>query len=133
MGDKASLSTLVVDLAEALMAQGRQDEAEPLITRGRDLGASDDIGTQFGWRSSMAAVLALRGELEEAVRLARQAVALADGTDYISKRGECHQRLGEVLRQAGESEAAREAFSTALDLFERKGNEVLAERVRKEL
>jgi class 3 adenylate cyclase/tetratricopeptide (TPR) repeat protein len=133
MGDKGFLSTIVVDLAEALMAQGRQDEAEPLITRGRDLGASDDIVTQFGWRGSMAALLASRGELEEAVRLAREAVALADGTDYISKRGECHQRLGEVLRQAGQNEAAREAFTNALGLFERKGNEVLAARVRKEL
>jgi tetratricopeptide (TPR) repeat protein len=81
----------------------------------------------------MAAVLASRGQLEEAVELARESVALADPTGYVSQTGECHERLGEVLLLAGEKEAAEEAFVAALALFERKGNEVLAARVRKEL
>jgi class 3 adenylate cyclase/tetratricopeptide (TPR) repeat protein len=133
MGDKGFLSTIVVDLAEALIAQGRHAEVEPYARQGRELATSDDIVTHFEWRSTMAAVLASRGELEEAEKLAREAVVLADQTDYLSKRGECHARLGEVLRQAGQEDAASEAFTTALDLFERKGNEVLAERVRREL
>jgi class 3 adenylate cyclase/tetratricopeptide (TPR) repeat protein len=133
MGDKGFQSTVLPDLAEALIAQGRSEEAEPLIIRSRAIGGSDDIVTQFAWRKALAAVLASRGEFEEAVRLARDAVALADGTGYLSLRGECHARLGDVLRLAGQKEAAQEAFTLALGLFERKGNEVLAAHVRHEL
>ncbi len=133
LGDKGFISTLVVELAEALMAQGRIDEAEALAERGRALSAKDDIVTQIGWRRAMAKVLAARGSMDEAERLARESVELADGTSYVTERGGAWRRLGEVLRLAGKEEEAAAAFAEALALYERKGNEVMAERARREL
>jgi tetratricopeptide (TPR) repeat protein len=130
MGDKGFLSTIAVDLALTLIAQDRFEEAEQFARRGWDLGASDDIVTQFEWRGAMALVAAAKGEMEEALELARASVAMVDGTGYLSLRGECRMWLGEVLQMAGDEPAAREAFSAALGMFERKGNLVLAARAR---
>jgi len=133
IGDKGFLSTLVVDLAEALLAQGRHDEAAGYAERGRVLGVEDDIVTQVGWRAAMAKVLAIRGALDEAERLARAAVEIADRTDYISFRGDGWMRLSEVLRMAGRTDEAAAAVREALGLYERKGNIVSAERAHGEL
>ena len=133
IGDKGFVSTLVCDLAEALLAQGRPDEAEELAERGRALGVEDDIVTQIEWRRVLAKTLAIRGELEEAERLAREAIEIGEPTDYISLRGDSWVRLAEVLRMAGRSDEAAGALRHALELYERKGNVVLAERARREL
>jgi class 3 adenylate cyclase/tetratricopeptide (TPR) repeat protein len=131
--DKGFLSTIAVDLAEALIAQGRYDEAERYVEYGRSLGAEDDIVTQVEWRAAQAAVLAARGELEKAERLAHEAVNLGEGTDYVSMRGDLWVRLGEVLKLAGRTDEAADAVARALGLYERKGNEVAAARARREL
>jgi predicted ATPase/class 3 adenylate cyclase len=133
MGDKGFISTLLGNLAEALLAQGRHDEAEAVAERGRSLSADDDFASQIVWRAAFAKVQAIRGELEEAERLAREAVNLGEPTDYISFRADQWMRLGEVLRLAGKLEEAAEAVRRALALYERKGNLVSAERARREL
>jgi len=133
IGDKGFLSTIVCDLAEVLATQGKLDEAERYADQGRSLGATDDIVTQIEWRAVKAKVLSARGEMQEAERLAREAVALGEATDYLTQRAESLMRLSEVLRRAGKAEEAAEAMARALELYERKGNEVMAARVRAEL
>jgi class 3 adenylate cyclase/tetratricopeptide (TPR) repeat protein len=133
MNDKGFLSTIVVDLGEAVAAQGRYDEAAELAERGRSLCSDDDIVTQMGWRALRATVLAHRGELGEAERLASDAVALSEPTDYINHRAELLMRLGQVLRADGRTEESADAVARALELYERKGNQVSAARARREL
>ena len=65
--------------------------------------------------------------------LVREAVALADPTDYINHEAECRMRLAEVLRAAGRPADAAGEVTRALELFERKGNLVMAERARARL
>jgi class 3 adenylate cyclase/tetratricopeptide (TPR) repeat protein len=132
-GDKGFTSSVVVLLAESLLAQGRHDEAEAFAERGRTLASSDDVFPQFQWRAVVAKVHATRGSFAEAERLAREAVKLGDGTSFINIRGDLWRRLGEVLRLAGNEKEAADAMRRALDLYERKGNEVMAERTRREL
>jgi len=78
-------------------------------------------------------VLSHRGSLEEAERLAREAVDIGERTGWLNERGYAWTKLGEVLRQAGREQEARDAFTQALDLYERKGNLVSAGKVREEL
>jgi tetratricopeptide (TPR) repeat protein len=132
-GETGFTSTLSAELAEALLAQGRIDEARQYAERSRTLGAEDDIVTQIGWRRAMAKVLAARGSIEEAERLAREAVELANGTTYVPERGNSWMRLAEVLRMAGKNEEAAGALSRAVELYEQKRNVVSAERARREL
>jgi tetratricopeptide (TPR) repeat protein len=132
-GGEGFVSTLALELAETLFAQGRLDEAEPWVERGRSGAAEDDVLSQMWWRATTAKILAHRGSVDEAERLAREAVDVGDRTDYLDDRGRLWMRLGEVLRMAGKNGESAEAVKTALGLFERKGNEVSAERARRKL
>jgi len=82
------------------------------------------------WRQVRAKVLARRGELETAERLAREAVELAETTDSLNWRGDARRDLAEVLRLAGRTQEAADAARSALSLYEQKGNVVMAGRAR---
>jgi tetratricopeptide (TPR) repeat protein len=130
MGDRALLSTTAAFLGEALLAQDRDDEAERYAGLSAELAADDDVLTQAVWRDVKAALLARRGGLAEAERMARQAVALAEPTDFLNHRAETLVVLATVLDRRERTEAAQEALVAALGLYERKGNVVAAGRVR---
>jgi hypothetical protein len=80
-----------------------------------------------------ATALARRGELVEAEEVARQAVVLAEQTDFLNHRAQALVVLGTVLGRRERSEAAHEALVAALGLYEEKGNLVAAARVRSAL
>jgi hypothetical protein len=75
-------------------------------------------------------VLARRGEFDPAQRLAEEAVALAETTDYLDLRGDALMDRAEVQGLAGDLSAAASSAAAALALYERKGNMVSAERAR---
>ena len=126
MGETGYLSTAAGFLAEALYAQGRDEEALRYTKEGERAAAPDDLMSQYLWRSVRAKVLARGGERKPAEKLAREAVALADSTEHLDLRGTVHLALAEVLRLAGRmSEASAEA-QESLRLHEEKGNIVSA-------
>jgi class 3 adenylate cyclase/tetratricopeptide (TPR) repeat protein len=131
LGERAYLSTAAGKLADAYYEFGRFDDAETWTTRSVELGASDDISTQEIWRRVKAKVLARRGEAEEAERLAREAVAIANRTE--SPVAAVYSDLAEVLSLAGRTDEAREALERALVGFEDKGNIIMANRMRQRL
>ncbi len=90
-------------LARAYFESGRLDDADLWADRAAALGASDDALTQLLLRQVRARVLSLRAEHAEAARLAHEAVAIADRTEQ------------------------------ALARYERKGNLVMASRIRMRL
>jgi len=69
-------------LPEAVLAQGRDEEALQLTERWRAdrLTVPEDADGQTQWRRVRAKILARIGELDEAQRLGRDAVAIAAGT-----------------------------------------------------
>ena len=85
------------------------------------------------WRQVRAKVLARRGEHAEAERLAREAVAIGEGTDSLVGQGDANADLAEVLLLAGKRDEAATALRRALERYERKGHVVLAERMRERL
>jgi hypothetical protein len=78
-------------------------------------------------------VLADRGDVEEALRLADEAVAINEETDYLSWQGDGLEVKGMVLETAGRDDDAQAAYGLSLDRFERKGNVVAADRVRERM
>jgi class 3 adenylate cyclase len=132
-GERASLSTVVGYLGQALYALDRFDDADVQAGRAAELGASDDVITQMLWRQVRGKVLARRGRHVEAERLAREAVALGDPTDMLNTQAAAFADLGEVLALAGRSDEAAVALDEAVARYERKGNIVMAERMRARL
>ena len=126
MGETGYLSTTAGFLAEALYAQGRDEEALRYTKEGERAAAADDFLSQLLWRAVRAKVLARRGELESSEKLAREAVALADSTDFLDARGTVHLALAEVLRLAGREREATAEAQGSLRLYEDKGNVVSA-------
>jgi class 3 adenylate cyclase/tetratricopeptide (TPR) repeat protein len=122
IGERTFLSTRAAELAEkALYALGKYDEAERYAELGREAGSSDDIETQARWRGARAKVLARRGEFGAAEALAREAIELAENTDFPELRGDVLIDAAEVLRLAGGLDEAASFAQRALEAYRRKG------------
>jgi hypothetical protein len=77
-------------------------------------------------------VLAAHGDGPSGEALAREAVERAASTDDLNLRAGALLDLADILRRKDEDEA-NAAMREALELFERKGNVVMAERTRARL
>jgi class 3 adenylate cyclase/tetratricopeptide (TPR) repeat protein len=130
-GETGYNSTVTGLLALTVCDLGRFDEAEEFAEKSRTLAAEDDFASQAVWRMAKARVLAQRGEFEEALTLADEAVAINGRTDYLVWQGDSHEVRGLVLEAAGRGDDARAAYAEALIRYERKGNVVAADRIRK--
>jgi tetratricopeptide (TPR) repeat protein len=130
LSERGYRSTAAAVLAQALNAQGRYAEAEEETRVSEQLASIDDTPSQVGWRTQRARALAHRGEFDEADRLAREAITLAEPTDDIESKGECAFALAEVLRLAGGIDEAVEAAAQAQEAWESKGIVAYVERAR---
>ena len=133
MGDRGYLSSVAAFLAQALYGQGRLDEADDLACRAQASAAPDDFWSQLLSRGTRAKVCASRGEHEEAERYAREAVGLVAATDALDLHANALVDLADTLALAGRNEEAAACVADALGLYERKGNDVSAERARARL
>ena len=128
LGERYLLPPLAALLAQVVYAQGRAKEAEEITVRVELLADADDVEPQAAWRSVRAKVLAGRGEVDEAERLARHGVRLAGTTDSPWMQADALLDLAEVLRRAGRPDEARAAAAEALGLYELKGDTAAAVR-----
>jgi class 3 adenylate cyclase/tetratricopeptide (TPR) repeat protein len=133
MGEAYLLSTIAGELARAVYAQGRIEEADKLSGLAKEFSAPDDVTSQALWRSVRAKVLAQRGESDSALALAREAVALLRTTDAIVRQADALVDEADVMQLLDRGEAARTRLDEAIQLFERKGNVVAAEKTRSAL
>ena len=62
-----------------------------------------------------------------------EAVAIVDQTDYVDPRADAHLALGDLLSADGRSDEAAAEWQRACELWEAKGNEVMAARVRERM
>ena len=130
MGEKSFRSTVSAWLAEALLAEGRHEEAEEFTLASEAAASVDDAVSQVGWRTVRARVLAQRGDFGQAERLARDAVALADATDGLEIRAGARVALANVLLAAGSVKERARLLEEASELYGSKENTVLEERTR---
>jgi ATP/maltotriose-dependent transcriptional regulator MalT len=130
LGEKSHFTSITHALSQALYDQGRYDEAEQLTRECAEASLPNDVYSQISWRAIRAMVLARRGEFDAAERLGREAVAFAEGSDFLVAHAEALVHLGEVLALRGDAAGARDALAAAVRLHEQKGNVLAAERAR---
>ena len=122
MGEKPVLSTTAAFLGQALLAQGRHEEAGQWAELSAEQAHEDDMHSQSMWRAVHASVSSARGESADAERYAREALAFAERTDDTNTIADAHVVLGGVLALRRDTEDARAELSRAVELYERKGN-----------
>lgn len=106
-------------LARMILAQGRIDEADRYAAESERL-AGRNLKTAIAWRAVRAEILAAQGRHEEAATLARDAVAVAAGTDLVLDHAEACLALRLVLDVAGDIKGANAARSNAEALYTAK-------------
>jgi hypothetical protein len=79
------------------------------------------VYTQLTGLPVHAKVLARRGDIAEALAMARHADALAVTTEALCAKGDVALALAEVLHLAGDDRGAQEALGRAIGHYERKG------------
>jgi tetratricopeptide (TPR) repeat protein len=133
IGETSHFSSIAHALANALYMQGRYEEAEVLTGECKQASRPNDIHSQTLWRSIRAKALARRGELDDARRLGHDAVAFAATSDFLLAHADALSDLGEVYEVAGERQEATRALEGAIELYERKGNVLMANASRARL
>jgi class 3 adenylate cyclase/tetratricopeptide (TPR) repeat protein len=121
LGETGYNSTMLAGLAGALCEQERFDEAEEIARRGEELTAEGDFASEAGWRHARPLILSSRGQHDEALELADEALGFVEPTDYLQMIGEAHEVRGVVLAKAGRDGEARAPFDEALANYARKG------------
>jgi class 3 adenylate cyclase/tetratricopeptide (TPR) repeat protein len=130
MGEQGFLSTSLIYLAEAIVSQGRPDEADVALQEAEALAAEDDAVAGIGTHRVRAKILHRQGRLDDAERFAREAVAFGEPTDYLVEKASSHRELGEILLEKGAREEGVAHLRAALELLERKGVLVMLEPLR---
>jgi class 3 adenylate cyclase/DNA-binding winged helix-turn-helix (wHTH) protein len=128
-GARALHALLAYRLGRVIDAREDHDDVGGLLVVPTEEAGQTALGQVF-WRSARARELARGGQIEEAVGLAREAVALAEGSDDLRFRCERLEDLVQVLDAAGSPGEAIPAVEELLRLRERKGETVAASRAR---
>jgi class 3 adenylate cyclase/tetratricopeptide (TPR) repeat protein len=130
LGEKGNLSTIAAFLAGALYAQGHDEGAERLTEMSERTASPDDVISHIAWRVTRSKLRARQGDVDAGERLAREAVARADETDWPILRGAARASLAEVLLAADKPDDAARVAKEAVAVYEAKGNIVAAAQAR---
>ncbi len=122
MGERTFLPTTTAFLARSILEQGRDEEAEELTNVSARLASRGDLLSQILWRSIRARVLSKRAQMQQAEALAREAVALAQATDFINYRADALLDLSHVLKASRRVDESVTYASEALHFYQLKGN-----------
>jgi ATP/maltotriose-dependent transcriptional regulator MalT len=130
LGERTHFCSAAAVLAQAVYAQGRYEESGEYARVAEEAASPIEVHSQIIARATRAKVLARRGELGPAERLAREAVDFAASSDFLVSHGHALMDLAEVLRLSARSEGAAEALEQAVALHEEKGNALGAKQAR---
>jgi DNA-binding SARP family transcriptional activator/tetratricopeptide (TPR) repeat protein len=130
LGDRAYLATRRAMLADVLYRRGRCEEAADKARAAQSGSTSDDIATEWLWRSVEARLAARAGDFIRAQELIDEAVRMLGHTDDLTRRGTCWLDAAEVASLAGRRSDAAVAIKKAIRLFEKKGNQAATAQAR---
>jgi len=130
IGHRASVAAM---LARTLHARGHAAEADDLAREVEATASEQDLWSQTLYRLTRARLLVDAGALDEAERVARDALAIVEPTDLLDLRGDVLLELAVVLHAGGRADEARKCIQTGIGLYEAKGNVVAVERARAQL
>ena len=104
-GSIAFSSTVACQWAQSLYELSRYDEAKAALAIGEEYSATDDTVNQILVPQVRAKLLAREGDDNSAKRLARDAVAIAENTDWLNVQGDALTDLAHILTLARQQEA----------------------------
>jgi predicted ATPase/class 3 adenylate cyclase len=130
IGEANLLPSMAALTGQALLAQGRLDEAGAQAARSEELSSPEDVFSQVEWRTLRASIYARTGRPADAVALATEAVALMEDADALLVKAGAFAALGEALAASGQAAEASASFLQAAALHERKGSTVLSAAAR---
>jgi DNA-binding SARP family transcriptional activator/tetratricopeptide (TPR) repeat protein len=130
-GDRWFLSTVHVDLAQAIIAQGRRDDAAEAVARIDSVPAPCDSEWVIK-RHAARALLAIRAaDPQSALAEATAAVTAADSTSQIVFGANAYRTLADALQAADRPDEALRAAGRAVELDEAKANVIAASKTRR--
>jgi tetratricopeptide (TPR) repeat protein len=132
-GERGYLSSALGQLAEALYAQDRFDEAWQVTEEAETLTAPGDFEAPARWKATRAKLLARRGEFTTARQLGDEAIALTAPTQYAIYVARALIAKAEVDQLAGMTEDATTSLRQALRIYEDRKAELLAQHTRSAL
>ncbi|TAK01949.1 MAG: adenylate/guanylate cyclase domain-containing protein [Chloroflexota bacterium] len=130
LGERYFRSTVAALLGAILYERDQLEEADRYTGLAAELADVDDAYSQAAWRATRAKLQARAGESETAIATATEAVRIAGATLDIDQQADTLADLAIVLRLVGDLESSGPPLREALELYERKGDRVSAERVR---
>jgi DNA-binding SARP family transcriptional activator/tetratricopeptide (TPR) repeat protein len=133
LGQSSYLASKLPYLAEALIGQGRLDEAEAELVRGEAVVVPTDIDAQYGQARTRALLHLARGELELAEAAIDNAIELAGQMQFPDYRIGAPLLKADIVARMGREDDARELATTVLAEAEALGHVVPAERARAHL
>ena len=98
---------------------GPRRRGRPYATESEQL-AGRNLKTAIAWRAVRAEILAAQGRHDEAAAMARDAVAVAAGTDLVLDHADACLALSRVLAATGDSRGANDARGHAEALYAAK-------------
>jgi DNA-binding SARP family transcriptional activator len=117
-------------LGESALEQAAVTSAARLAEQAAAAAVLSDVETDVWWRRVAARALSATGHSRKAVRLGREALAIADDTDYVLLRSGGRLDLAEIQQGAGRIAEARRLVRDALDALDRKGATLPAAQAR---
>jgi tetratricopeptide (TPR) repeat protein len=128
LGDLGYVSWIAASLARVLADQQRFDEALAVVDR-------PDLNLHFGFTNVIVRVVraeacAADGKRREAEAHAFEALRLIEATDILDLHGDVLMYLAELDEAAGRDVDAAKRVASAIELYERKGDVVSADRAR---
>jgi class 3 adenylate cyclase len=130
LGALNPLASVCAYLGLVIQARGDSEEAERWLARAGELAAPGDAEVAIFVPVARARAAVSRGDAEAALAYGQQALAAADGVERVFLRTEALTAYADALECAGRAREARARLESALELYERKGYRVAAERTR---
>jgi class 3 adenylate cyclase/tetratricopeptide (TPR) repeat protein len=123
LGDRFFYSTVALELAGCLVRQENVEVARALCGTARERTLPEDTVNFIFLNEVESYIAAKAGDLDEGERLARQAVDLAETTDFFQLRGmRSRGALAEILALRGETDEAATVAAEAIAHHENKGD-----------
>jgi class 3 adenylate cyclase/tetratricopeptide (TPR) repeat protein len=120
--DRGFLSTVAVARAECLYMTGDWAGARTVCEFARETTAADDVINFVYVHALDSVLLAREGNLVDAEREARRALALADSTDFFFARARSRLYLAAVLALADREEESAALVRDGFDILDAKGD-----------
>lgn len=122
LGSFGYYTTTALQLANVLAGRGAYEEAARWCGVVREKMSEDDLTDVIRVDALEGFLTARNGEHAEGERLATHAVELASAIDLYNLKAEAYEWLARTLAIVGKPREAREAASTALAIYEAKGD-----------